>query len=357
MWTKISDDFFRHPKVVSAGRDARDLYLVALAHCNEHLTDGFVAATYLRRLAADAEIDDAPASAHRLVEVGLWEEAEGGWRVHGFADYNPTRAEVEAERAKTAERVGNWRKARRVDVTTATSNAVGNTVCNGVTPPVTNGVGTPSPGPGPGSVPEDTEQAPLPPRSKRRGGRPASLNDLDDDPSDPALEGSDQPARASDHAARGAEPARPPGAAQLPIAERPLPLLVQDALTGCPAHWEPALRDAWQRCEESDPQGVRDPSRLLSKILNDWKAGHNPPPEPLPPPTPRTPDEIRAAQDERRRAEEDRRRIEEDRRREVDAAQRAAVEQIRQGLGQPVTPQPNNRAPQPGGILAREVRA
>lgn len=133
MWAKISDDFFRHPRTVAAGRDARDLFLVSLTHCNEHLTDGFVAAGYLRRLAADAEIDDARAAADRLVAVGYWEECDGGWMVHDFLDYNPSRAEVLAEREKAAVRKERWKNGAR------------NAVRNGVP----NGEGTPAPGPGP----------------------------------------------------------------------------------------------------------------------------------------------------------------------------------------------------------------
>lgn len=39
MWTKLSDDFFRNPKVVKC--------LAGLCHCNEHLTNGFIDASYL----------------------------------------------------------------------------------------------------------------------------------------------------------------------------------------------------------------------------------------------------------------------------------------------------------------------
>lgn len=133
MWAKISDDFFRHPRTVAAGRDARDLFLVSLAHCNEHLTDGFVASGYLRRLAADAEIDNAQESAQRLVDVGYWEECDGGWMVHDFLDYNPSRAEVLAEREKAAVRKERWKNGAR----------------NGVRNAVPNGEGTPSPVPVP----------------------------------------------------------------------------------------------------------------------------------------------------------------------------------------------------------------
>lgn len=112
MWTKLSDEFFRNPKVVAAGRDARDLYLVSLCHCNEHLTDGFIAQNYLRRMAADAEIDSATEAALMLVEVGLWDVAPGGYIIHDFTEYNPSKAEVEEERKKKTARQDRWKQSR-----------------------------------------------------------------------------------------------------------------------------------------------------------------------------------------------------------------------------------------------------
>ena len=31
-WVKLDDHFFRHPKVIAAGRDARDLFLAGLCY-------------------------------------------------------------------------------------------------------------------------------------------------------------------------------------------------------------------------------------------------------------------------------------------------------------------------------------
>ncbi|GEM_PF-3266771 len=130
MWTKIGEEFFRHPKIVTVGRDARDLYLVALCHCNENLTDGFVAERYLRRLAAEAEIEDVEAAVHNLcgsfpMATGshnpLWHKITGGYLIHDFLEYNPSRRDVEEERARKADagrRGGQARAARRASKTT-----------------------------------------------------------------------------------------------------------------------------------------------------------------------------------------------------------------------------------------------
>lgn len=108
-WVRLDDQFLEHPRVVAAGRDARDLYLAGLCYCSRHLTDGLIPAPVLRRLAADAEIDDGEASAARLVRVGLWTATEDGWTVHDYLDYQPSRDQMETARRQTADRVAAWR--------------------------------------------------------------------------------------------------------------------------------------------------------------------------------------------------------------------------------------------------------
>lgn len=98
-WVKIDDGFFRNPKVRAAGRDARDLYLAALCYANENLTDGFVPAYEVKRLAAEADIDSAPAAVKSLCDPrhfgsGLWAKADGGYQIHDYHDYQPKREDV-----------------------------------------------------------------------------------------------------------------------------------------------------------------------------------------------------------------------------------------------------------------------
>lgn len=102
-WVKMDDQFFRHPKVLAAGRDARDLYLVGLCYCAQGLTDGFIPSQAVRVLAAEAEIDTGPASAARLVDVGLWEPTDGGYAIHDYHEYQPSKERVLATREARAE--------------------------------------------------------------------------------------------------------------------------------------------------------------------------------------------------------------------------------------------------------------
>lgn len=95
-WVRLDDGFPEHPKIDAAGGDAAWLHVCALAYCNRALTDGFVAAERIGRL---SDRKSPRRLAARLVEVGLWRPVDGGYEIHDYHDYQPTRAEVLAEQA------------------------------------------------------------------------------------------------------------------------------------------------------------------------------------------------------------------------------------------------------------------
>lgn len=106
MWSKLDDGFADHPKVMAAGPAASWLYVCALTYANRLLTDGYIPATQVRKL---ADVDNAMALAERLVEVNLWERVDDGFQIHDFLDYNPSREKVLAERDAAAERMRKLR--------------------------------------------------------------------------------------------------------------------------------------------------------------------------------------------------------------------------------------------------------
>lgn len=95
-WFKVDDAFYLHPKVASAGNAAIGLWLRCGAYCAHHLTDGFVPRDVAYSFGTKA-------LCIRLVEVGMWTPAEGGWRMHDYLDYQPNRDEVMELRRKRAE--------------------------------------------------------------------------------------------------------------------------------------------------------------------------------------------------------------------------------------------------------------
>lgn len=108
-WVKLDDGFFDNDKIVAAGKDARDLYLAGLCYCARQLTDGFIPEERLSRLAIEAGATDVKDAVRRLCTVirgarfPLWEAVDGGYRVHDYHEYNPTREEVLEMREKRAE--------------------------------------------------------------------------------------------------------------------------------------------------------------------------------------------------------------------------------------------------------------
>ena len=92
-WAKLDDNFHAHPRTLQAGLEANGLYARALSYCAQYLTDGFVPAEW-----TEAQGGKKPAA--RLVETGSFEAIEGGYLVVGYLDYNPSREQVETERAR-----------------------------------------------------------------------------------------------------------------------------------------------------------------------------------------------------------------------------------------------------------------
>lgn len=138
-WVKLDDGFFRHPKVLRAGRDARDLHLAAMCYAAANLTGGAVPAEALRALAAEAVVGTPGRLAGTLVEVGLWEAPStpgGPYQIHDWDVYNPTRDQVLRQREENARRLAAWRKRKAAN---GRSNGVGNGVTNGVGNAPSNG--------------------------------------------------------------------------------------------------------------------------------------------------------------------------------------------------------------------------
>lgn len=153
-WVRIDDGFARHPKVVAAGPLAMAMQVAALCYCNRELTDGFVPRAVARTLldwegialrCAEDEANQANGQASAqanskqvwsnvdagcvigaLLASGMWEEAPGGYLVHDFDDYQPSKAEVLELSQKRAEagRIGGRRSAASRQANRASAQAL-----------------------------------------------------------------------------------------------------------------------------------------------------------------------------------------------------------------------------------------
>lgn len=113
LYVKLVSNWYRDPKIVQAGRDARELYLASLGLAKDENSDGFIAEEQLRFL--DIDDDGVPAMrarAARLVDVGLWEPANGGWHIVAWFKHNVAKDAQLSEKRSSAGKAGadaRWR--------------------------------------------------------------------------------------------------------------------------------------------------------------------------------------------------------------------------------------------------------
>lgn len=101
----MDDGFTNHAKVLTAGPLAVCLTVRALCWVARYLTDGFIPKEVLPIFTFDfppGEVEGMPA---KMVAAGLWEEAEGGFQIHDYLDYNPSAKTVRQTRKSSARRM------------------------------------------------------------------------------------------------------------------------------------------------------------------------------------------------------------------------------------------------------------
>ncbi len=107
-WARMDDGYMFHPKVLEVGPWPELLDRRAIEYCAKNETDGLVARSALRIIGRD--IPKIPERVLALVEVGRWTVNEhGGWWVHDYLEYNPSKAEKDRQREQGRDRVRNHR--------------------------------------------------------------------------------------------------------------------------------------------------------------------------------------------------------------------------------------------------------
>jgi hypothetical protein len=104
-WVRIDDNFPHHPKVVAVGATAMGLYVAALCHSNVFMTDGFVSKVCLGSVLEWKSSKSKERAVSALVAAGLWTVVEGGYQIHDYLDYQPSRAQIVGERDAARERM------------------------------------------------------------------------------------------------------------------------------------------------------------------------------------------------------------------------------------------------------------
>lgn len=107
-WFKVDDKLWGHPKWLATPIRSRGLWVTAGSWCADQEMDGNVPRHVLAILGATTR------DAAGLVASGLWMATDTGWSFHGWAEFQPTRAQKEAEREEAKERMRLLR-ARRTE--------------------------------------------------------------------------------------------------------------------------------------------------------------------------------------------------------------------------------------------------
>lgn len=131
-WVRIDDGFFDNPTNRALGPAGRDLFVAGLTYCAKGLTDGRIAKTDIPLVLAQAQAGKA--TVRKLTDAGRWIDHGDHYEVSEYLTYNPSRAKVLTDRQAAAERQRSHRESRRDKPRS-----------NGVTPTVTNTVGSASP--------------------------------------------------------------------------------------------------------------------------------------------------------------------------------------------------------------------
>jgi hypothetical protein len=105
-WFKVDDTLAVHHKTVKAGNAAIGLWVRAGSWSMQTLSDGFIPQEIAETLGTVSQ-------AEKLVSAGLWDRLPTGYAFHEWEQRQPTKAQVHAERAATAERQRASRERRK----------------------------------------------------------------------------------------------------------------------------------------------------------------------------------------------------------------------------------------------------
>jgi len=111
-WIRLEEGFNEHPKILQAGPLAVHLWLSSIAYSNRNLTDGHFPAQLARSGAWALDPIQPERLIQALLKTGLWEEAEGGYVIHNYHKYQPSKEQVLADRAAAKARMQQIRFGR-----------------------------------------------------------------------------------------------------------------------------------------------------------------------------------------------------------------------------------------------------
>ena len=101
-WVRLDDQFANHAKIMSVSSDAFRLHVTAMCWSSSQLTDGTVPVAATRQLGWFC--GNLYETIAELETAGLWDVSPGGWVIHDYLEYNPSREQVTKERTEAKKR-------------------------------------------------------------------------------------------------------------------------------------------------------------------------------------------------------------------------------------------------------------
>lgn len=107
-FAKLDTTVLNHAKFARISLSAIGLYALGLLHCMDQLTDGKIdknAPSIVIRRGLKGRGRWTVEAEKELVEIGLWIDRGDHYEVHDYLDWNPTAAQIKADREASRERM------------------------------------------------------------------------------------------------------------------------------------------------------------------------------------------------------------------------------------------------------------
>lgn len=106
-WAKLDDAFPEHPKIDRLSDGAFRLHVQGICWSCKLLTDGFIPEDRVARLTPRYKASQLKELlvVHPPHKHSVWEQVDGGYRIHDFLAFQQSAAKVEEDRLKAAERM------------------------------------------------------------------------------------------------------------------------------------------------------------------------------------------------------------------------------------------------------------
>jgi hypothetical protein len=114
-WSRFDDAARKHPKATKAGNEAWAFWCASIMYSNQYGTDGFVPDSAIATdiLPVAVKATKAKALADKLCEARLApdspalfsrDDARGGYQIHDFLEWNPSKADTDSKRRRDRDR-------------------------------------------------------------------------------------------------------------------------------------------------------------------------------------------------------------------------------------------------------------